>query len=1604
MEEDVCEEYKSSLLDLTCNSKPLINMLTMLAEENIDQAPRIVRSIEEHLQKVPIEMKLPVLYLIDSIMKNVGGAYRALFTQNVVSNFCSVFEKGDEKMRMQLFKLRQTWAEIFPNKKLFGLDTRVKALDPAWPVMAKEPQQSTTIHVNPKFLEAKAVLGTVAPSSEGEQVQRMLLQKQQEFILLQRQKLQLELQMQQQQLKQKQEAEQLMKSLKSAPGGAIRNTLPPPPVPGGTPMRPQVLQPQTPMTARDPRLQQRLVPPPDFGRPPPNTVLPPALQPSSEVRTVASVPTPAQLEKTPSSPEKRSGVRGSAKDDGVSKSPPKKFRIPKTTDRKKSTEEGGKNGTGPAKTSPTKASPTKSRKANEDKDERHAHRSLTSSSASSPGRGGKKSRGKGNKSSKGEENIRPADVEKSRNAANSNNVSPAESEALQTGDVDMRIIPEKKRDVDVGSNGESPQLKKHKAGGEAVLGDFDYRKGPGANSTSQRGWAQYKATHPDEYKNPLRPARENMDGRDEDLRQLPPGATAGRGGASMGRGGFQGRGGGQPLVDRFGRPLFRRLMSDPRFRSHVGQGPGNDPNLMQQQQQRLQMERMLADPEAFLQQTEEQLRAGLINPDLHRELKAELEKLSQFRKSQPLLPLDWQRITQGPGFPWNAGSPFPGMNPVKELPPPSEPAPAMGSIQVDTQMRKVQFVDDTAVVLMGGTETRQIMFKGPPKRVRIDDMEPILLSFDGVAQEFVSKRTGKKRTIKFGAPLREIFLDGVPYSAQFDNKPVAIKTADGEVHLVCLEPPPPRVDIERRPPEHVLRVLGLHPEKLANTDSDLRSLPMELSKPTAGSEGENSMDVDMRVPPQQPPPPEATKDVDLRKPPDVEGSGAPAKGPWNSPQRGGSSTTWVPPPDCGFQPAGKESGGWVRYGNASEERPPPNNSWPQQPMPQPPQDPGMHQRWPAGPPRDWNSNFGGEFPGGPNAHGGGPNRGGNMHGGGYSVKEYPSYFREDFPHPQMHPHPLGVGDMTRPPGFMQPQFALRPPGFPPGGEAPKHMPPLAPPPGMGPPPPQGMLAHGPPMPPPTMPLPGTLMAPPGQAQQQQQGPPSLMPPQQPPSMGVPNVQGMSGTFPPTMEARQAAAPAQVVPPALPPALEVNVGELFSKLIAAGILKQSPEPGNGAPGSAAGEPQQQQRSQHPGHHHTHPSQKKRRRKQRVEHIRQEHRRPAESVPPLSFFKTDQLKVKHPGVISALHVGTQCASCGLRFTDEKCEKYRQHLDWHFRANRRDKDGARKAFSRKWFYEMEDWIQFEEIEDLEERARSFFEQQATVEQDQSSNSPVAIKSVPASGDETENTCAVCEEAFQLFWVEEEEEWHFRDAMRVENKVYHPACYEDFKRAAEAPSSPIRTEPGEEAQAEAVEKADDEKPMEVEGAVAAKEEVPDENPADKPPSDESRADEAPTEPMETEASPDGDAKDIVSGGELTIKDEKAGSEEMPDDPVVIVDNLGEFGVSLSDGERSGDDENKPPETVEPKVVVKGTGGIIMKVKAESIQAPASPAPSSAAAAAASNASDTGEAGADQPAQVSDEPVTDEDDFRPPTPDPRFQSLPPVQRGNELSGLCCIM
>lgn len=50
--QEIEKEYLSSLADLNVNSKPLINMLTILAEENVEYAPVIVKSVENHLAQV----------------------------------------------------------------------------------------------------------------------------------------------------------------------------------------------------------------------------------------------------------------------------------------------------------------------------------------------------------------------------------------------------------------------------------------------------------------------------------------------------------------------------------------------------------------------------------------------------------------------------------------------------------------------------------------------------------------------------------------------------------------------------------------------------------------------------------------------------------------------------------------------------------------------------------------------------------------------------------------------------------------------------------------------------------------------------------------------------------------------------------------------------------------------------------------------------------------------------------------------------------------------------------------------------------------------------------------------------------------------------------------------------------------------------------------------------------------------------------------------------------------------------------------------------------------------------------------------------------------
>jgi pre-mRNA cleavage complex 2 protein Pcf11 len=66
------------------------------------------------LQNAPSQ-KLPVIYLIDSICKNVGEPYIQLFARNIVSVFLDAYTLAEVQARRSFERLLQTWKNGMPD-------------------------------------------------------------------------------------------------------------------------------------------------------------------------------------------------------------------------------------------------------------------------------------------------------------------------------------------------------------------------------------------------------------------------------------------------------------------------------------------------------------------------------------------------------------------------------------------------------------------------------------------------------------------------------------------------------------------------------------------------------------------------------------------------------------------------------------------------------------------------------------------------------------------------------------------------------------------------------------------------------------------------------------------------------------------------------------------------------------------------------------------------------------------------------------------------------------------------------------------------------------------------------------------------------------------------------------------------------------------------------------------------------------------------------------------------------------------------------------------------------------------------------------------------
>ncbi|KAJ3411160.1 hypothetical protein HDV05_002674 [Chytridiales sp. JEL 0842] len=155
------------------------------------------------------------------------------------------------------------------------------------------------------------------------------------------------------------------------------------------------------------------------------------------------------------------------------------------------------------------------------------------------------------------------------------------------------------------------------------------------------------------------------------------------------------------------------------------------------------------------------------------------------------------------------------------------------------------------------------------------------------------------------------------------------------------------------------------------------------------------------------------------------------------------------------------------------------------------------------------------------------------------------------------------------------------------------------------------------------------------------------------------------------------------------------------------------------------------------------------------------------------RNEDIAKKYPNAFSSIYEDrpSQCRQCGIRFlkSAEGKAKMDSHLDYHFRQNRRAKDKARKAISRDWYLSEDNWVAEKDADINEPKAPTFFFN-STEAVNEAAEEPVS--SIRLEGDTVE-PCTICNETFEKYWDEEEEDWMIRNALRIDGKLYHQTCY---------------------------------------------------------------------------------------------------------------------------------------------------------------------------------------------------------------------------------------
>ncbi|KAM4048171.1 pre-mRNA cleavage complex 2 protein Pcf11 [Anomaloglossus baeobatrachus] len=1598
--EDACRDYQSSLEDLTFNSKPHINMLTILAEENVQFARDIVTLIEAQIAKAPSTEKLPVMYLMDSIVKNVGRNYQTAFAKNIVSTFVNVFEKVDENTRKSLYKLRSTWDEIFPSKKLYALDVRVQQVDPAWPIKPLPPNiNSPSIHVNPKFLNksdeasksatpapkpapvpkpapaprAPPVVAEVQKSalSQEQVIRQQLLMKQKQLLELQQKKLELELEQTKAQLASS--SSSVSAPTKPEVPQLSLKTLPPPSThsdKGKSSVPPQPIE-KPAVPTRDPRLNrnsQHSTHSKDQGSKkdvkanlhPPE---PKAAKPAATEKVSSS--TKQEKSKTSEKLSKKESVHTDHK--GKAKSPsPMKAKVPHAKDSKSTDSDASKRDPRIRKHIRDKAD----EKPEEIKEKRRSTEKKEDHKSSEHRQSGNRSK-IANGIQKSEPSVNAGDKQTTKPSRGPGR-KRSRSRSPKTR---SPVLSPKRRDR------RSPAKRRQRS-----LSPIPSLLKPG--KVRQPGG---KLSHSEEFPPSTRDERSKripkMDARDsrrqkkssEERSQDPATQTSMRSSSEPKENVANWQ---ESKASKRWRPSWEDSKTSQSGDHHQGNrtpharhrdswsNKGMVSPRTPKQQAWLSVDANLKIPKELtsaskgelLKKANERLTSGEISQDEFLVVAHQICQLFQYQeekerysvwdsptddtkggRKKPLLSnaeLNYYehkaklRRTQVQHFMDgfldmdemdldSRGSELEELIPRGMSP---ETRPLTDELLHDIHRRH----DDQRELSTGLREEQRPSYNEqfPPKRSRYDEAEQIFddkarIGKDGVqhvallderrplldSPSLLPGPSGKgfedpinvlnarvdspaKSCTLFEEPsgLRAdpLFDNELVDTQRFDNLPgppinQLVQRFEGP-NLMVPNPPignqmmevlqdsplgPPRFEGPQSrhmggfdgPPGAPSRFDGLQPVEAARFEGGLGPQRFDTGSGLPNFESHQRFEGPQRFDGGGLGP--GTQRFDgVLGPQRFDGGLGPQRfdgglgpqrfdgptrpllqqrfeGPHNTPMRFEQPVRFD---TIGGQPMRFDGPHGPRFDTAPNVRfdgpPGPRFDGPRfdglpgprfdgplgagrfDPSPQPimrfdgpmgqniprfenPQvhrfenqplhvprfdvipgqpcqrfdGPPGHQTPPRfdGPIQMQQQRFEGLMPqrfDGPNPQPrfDGPNPQPRFDGPNPPLRFDGLNPPPRFDVPVVHPGPRFDNLSSTPIRQNVPPFGQTVPFeqqnmFPGQFQRPDQRFDL----------PQGPGFSGPPAPG-VQGFPNQLSRPAGPFfdDKNPQGPGfghfNMPGGNLPPNPPFQPMDGMAQPAPFTQEplpAAQMPPNTGVFPPSQPAPTfpnpenhlgQLDVNELFSKLLSTGILKASQTENTS---SQATEPSTQSTQE------------------------EEEEDPSEDqdVPDLTSFPMEDLKHRYESVIVRLYTGIQCYSCGMRFTKSQTDVYADHLDWHYRQNRTEKDVSRKITHRRWYYSLKDWIEFEEIADLEERAKSqFFEKvhEEVILKTQEAAKEKEFQSVPAGPAGADEICDICKEQFEQYWDEEEEEWHLKNAMRVNEKIFHPSCYEDYKNTS--------------------------------------------------------------------------------------------------------------------------------------------------------------------------------------------------------------------------------